>query len=194
MFGQKLKAYRQGLNMSVRELCEKEAAQKANLQAWLVRELELGSRLPQPDDLKTLAKAFGLPSVTALKEALDEAARQEARQRAAAKLKKEREQANPGKLVLKASNLVLNSGESYGLTDTQRIVDASLIANVDSFLIKGAQLLVDRAKPPEQGDLVLVMEELRTVGLGRLEGGVVRDQEGRALDGILWRVKTTMFP
>ena len=120
VFGRKLKVYRQQRGVSVRALCEQEEAKLADLQPWFVRELELGSRLPQEEDLKALAIAFNLSGPEELGEKLEEALEQEARQIAAAKLRSEAKAANAGKLVFQAGNVILDSNDSRGLTDTQR--------------------------------------------------------------------------
>lgn len=182
-----LKSFRASRKLSVRALCEGSDGLEAGLKAWLVREFEIGARLPTEDEFAQLARAFGFAAKEDFLAALDlhgsdELIRSE--DRSARRLAYDRTSIDWPDLVLKAT--------SKGFTDDQMVVDGHSVGW--SFISVSAKILADRSVKIEEGDLVLTVRRSVVTGMGRIKNGVARDEKGAELRGIPWRVVSMLFP
>lgn len=189
-FAWKLKSFRASQKLSVRALCEGPAGAAVGLKAWLVREFELGSRQPNSDEFLQLASSFGFASADEFEARLDQIAREGAEglirsdHRAARRLAYDRGSEDWPELVLKAT--------SRGFTGDQVVIDGRNLGS--GFITASAKLLADRSVRIDEGDLVVALDRSVVIGIGRIQGGVARDEKGRELHGSLWRVVSMLFP
>lgn len=182
-----LKSFRASRNLSVRALCEGPDGVEAGLKAWLVREFEIGARLPTAEELLQLAKAFGYATADEFRAALDEPRSDDlmrSENKGARRLAYDRSSTDWPDLVLKAT--------SKGFTSDQMVIDGRRIPS--SFVALGAKILIDRSVEIVEGDLVLVVSRSVVTGMGRIKDGVARDEQGAELKGSPWRVVSMLFP
>lgn len=183
----RLKSFRASRKLSVRALCEGPDGVQAGLKAWLVREFEIGARLPTAEEFLQVAKAFGFSTVEGFRSALEEPRSDDlimSENKAARRLAYDRSSTDWPDLVLKAT--------SKGLTSDQMVVDGRRSAS--SFVAVSAKILIDRSVEVEEGDLVLIVNGSVVTGMGRIKDGIARDEHGAELRGSPWRVISMIFP
>lgn len=188
-FGKQLKALRAKHNVSVRQLCERRGGEGDDvLKAWLVREFEIGSRVPTEAEMAKLAQAFEFGDVGSFREALGDAGDDMifSESRAARRLAYDRDASDWPELVLRAT--------SRGFTGDQLVIDGDQLPDGSEHITRGARILVDRSVRVSEGDPVICLDRKDVLGFGRVENGVVKDAEGRELKGSIWRVVALLYP
>lgn len=186
-FARKLKALRGSRRLSVRALCEGADGAQSGLKAWLVREFEIGARIPSDEEMMQLAGAFGFATAVDLQAALDSVGNEDlirSDDRNARRLAYDRASEDWPEMVLRAT--------SKGFTSDQIVIEGRSLGW--NFVSASAKILADRSVKIEEGDLVLVLNRTVVTGIGRIKDGVARDEAGAQLRGTPWRVVSMLFP